>query len=397
MSVLGSTWRSIWRFHRVLAGILVLEYALTFAIMLVTSGMLVARAAAIHQDSGLEEHGLYVVLGDGVGQQLLHRSQWLEAAARLQAVAGRDQVAFGSSLPFLGSGSQMLPISAASDPDHATQVQGSAYQGNEHFATVLGLTRRQGRDFQAEDIALRYGDTSHLVMLSEGLAQRLFHEQTAVGKQVSIAGQLATVIGVTSPLAAPTYAGASQSELTFLRPEFPSGFTLLVVRHDGPASALTQVIKSLNKTDAGAAHWELTPYAQIRADYFAADRDAVATLAAVMGVVLVIALCGILGLTNYWVSRRRRQIATRRALGARKQDIRLHYLGESGLLVVTGLALGLLLDLLFSVKFGMFHLDMGLSVLLLAMTLMLLLVGIVVSISLRRWLRMNPVELMRSI
>lgn len=396
MNALGSIWRSLWRFHRVLAGILVLEYAFTFAIILATSGMLVTRVAAIHQDSGVDEEGLYVVRGEGVDQPV-HRSQLLEAAAKLRALAGRDQVALGSSVPFYGSGTQMMPISVPDDSSQAVSLQGYAYQGDADFASVLGLRLLQGRRFQANDIALRYGDSSHLTMLSANLAQRLFHGETAVGRQVRIADQRYTVIGVTNSLAAPAYVGAAQSGFTFLLPEFPSGGALLLIRYGGSMAELKNVMVGLNKSDAGRARWRLTPYPYIRAFYFAADRKAVAALTAVMGVVLTIALCGILGLTNYWVSRRRRQIATRRALGARRQDIRLHFLGETGLLVATGLILGLLLSVVFSALFGNFHLEIGPAMLLLSMALMLLLAGIVVSASLRRWLRMNPVELMRSI
>jgi putative ABC transport system permease protein len=396
VSVLGRTWRSIWRFHGVLAGILVLEYAFTFAIVLATSGMLVDRIAAINQNSGVQEHGLYVVRGEGIDQPL-HRSQLLEAAARLRALAGRGQVAFGSSVPFYGSGAQVMPIGAAGDQSQSVPIQGYAYQGDADFASVLGLRQLQGRGFQADDITLRYGDSSHLVMLSESLAQRLFHGEAAVGKPVRIGDQLYTVIGVTTPLAAPAYVGAVKSGFTFLLPEFPGDGALLLARYGGPVAELNNVIGGLNKSDAGSARWVLMPYTHIRTFYFTADRQAVAALAVVMGVVLVIALCGILGLTNYWVSRRRRQIAMRRALGATKQDIGLHFLGESGLLVVPGLALGLLFDVLFSALFGNLHLEIGPAMLLLSMALIVLLAGIVVSVSLRRWLRMNPVELMRSI
>ncbi|AIF46009.1 ABC transporter permease [Dyella japonica] len=396
MSALGSTWRSIWRFHRVLAGILVLEYAFTFAVVLATSGMLVTRVAGMNQDSGVDEHGLYVVRGTGTDQPV-HRSQLLEAADRFRALAGPGQVSLGSSVPFYGTGAQLMPISAPDDASRTVPLQGYAYQGDADFATVLGLRLRQGRRFQADDIALRFGESGHVILLSASLAQRLFRGEPAVGKQVRVAHQLYTVIGVTNPLEAPAYMGAVQSGSTFLLPEFPSDDALLLVRYTGPVAELNRVTHDLNKADAGKARWGFAPYSRIRTAYFATDRQAVAALAVVMGVVLVIALCGILGLTNYWVSRRRRQIATRRALGASKQDILRHFLFESGLLVAAGLALGLLFDLAYSATFGHVYLDFGPTMLLLSVALMLLLAGAVVSLSLQRWLRMHPVELMRSI
>src|SRR6185503_3280420 len=55
----------------------------------------------------------------------------------------------------------------------------------------------------------------------------------------------------------------------------------------------------------------------------------------------VVVLLVIVALTSFSVSQRRRQIGTRRALGATRQDILHYFLLENWLVTVSGLVLGL--------------------------------------------------------
>ena len=54
---------------------------------------------------------------------------------------------------------------------------------------------------------------------------------------------------------------------------------------------------------------------------------------------------GVVGLTTYWVSQRRRQIGMRRALGARRVDILRYFQTENLLIVAVGSVLGIALGL----------------------------------------------------
>jgi putative ABC transport system permease protein len=396
MSALGSTWRSIWRFHSLLACILVLEYALAFAILLTTLGVLAIRAQAVNEASGVKEPGLYILHGEGI-RQPVHRAELFEARARFQAVAGRDHVAVGASVPFWGRDIAEMPISIPGDPLHSPPLQINAYEGEADFASVLGLRILQGRGFQPDEVVQRFGDTSHVTILSASLARRLFHGHGAVGRQVVIAGNVHTVVGVMSSLAAPQYLGAQRTDYTLLLPRLPSSGSLLSIRYHGQVANLEDALSALRQHDMGKVNWSLVPYASIRSGYFRSDRLTVAALAVVVCVVLVTALCGILGLTSYWISRRRLQIAICRALGAKRRDIILHFAGESALLVVMGLMLGVILYFLSGNFIGNFRVNFGAEVWLLSTISVLLLATLVVFASLRRWLRMEPAELMRAI
>ena len=73
-------------------------------------------------------------------------------------------------------------------------------------------------------------------------------------------------------------------------------------------------------------------------------------LAVVSALLLAVTGFGVVGLTTYWVSQRRRQIGMRRALGARRVDILKYFHTENLLIVgigcVIGIALGLAINTL---------------------------------------------------
>jgi putative ABC transport system permease protein len=68
-------------------------------------------------------------------------------------------------------------------------------------------------------------------------------------------------------------------------------------------------------------------------------------LGVVSALLLAVTGFGIVGLTTYWVSQRRRQIGMRRALGARRADILAYFHTENLLIVAVGCMLGIVLGL----------------------------------------------------
>jgi putative ABC transport system permease protein len=394
MSALRRISRSLWRFHRLVAGVLILEYALTFAILLTALGVLLSRAGAINEHSGIVEQGLYVLQGRGV-REPVHRFQLDDARARFAAVVGMRNVATGSSAPFLGMNSQKLQLLRADAAADSDPLSVSAYDVGQRFATVLGLRLLRGRWFRADEVARRYDQTTHVVILSRSLARALFHGGRALGRQVDIVGKPHTVIGVMNALAAPQYLGNRRTSYTVLMPRIDSSRNLLLIRNGGPVRALQDVLATLRKRDAGQVRWSLTSYADVRAAYFRTDRWTVAALGGVVMAVLITALCGMLGLTNYWVTKRRPQIAIRRALGARKRDIQVEFLMETAVLATSGLLLGATIKICLDAAMPELQTPRSHGMWACSVSLLLLVALFVVATSLRRWQRMSPSQLMR--
>lgn len=70
------------------------------------------------------------------------------------------------------------------------------------------------------------------------------------------------------------------------------------------------------------------------------NRNVAIFLAVVTALMLIVCCLGIFGLATFNVGSRTRQIGTRRAVGARKRDIVVHFLMENALVLTAGALLG---------------------------------------------------------
>ena len=93
------------------------------------------------------------------------------------------------------------------------------------------------------------------------------------------------------------------------------------------------------------------------------DRALAVILGAVSFVLLVVTAFGIVGVTSFWVSQRRRQIGIRRAMGATRAAILRYFQTEnfmiSGAGATLGVFLALALNFLLMGKFEMARLNVG--------------------------------------
>jgi putative ABC transport system permease protein len=76
---------------------------------------------------------------------------------------------------------------------------------------------------------------------------------------------------------------------------------------------------------------------------YSSERGLIKILGGVVVLLVAVTGFGIVGLTSFSVSQRRRQIGTRRALGATRQDILRYFLLENWLVTGSGLGLGVFL------------------------------------------------------
>jgi putative ABC transport system permease protein len=85
------------------------------------------------------------------------------------------------------------------------------------------------------------------------------------------------------------------------------------------------------------------PMTQSREEAYAGDRSVAALMSIVCGLLLLATAGGIVGLSSFWVSQRRKQIGIRRSLGATSGDILGYFHVENFVLVSMGIVLGAVL------------------------------------------------------
>jgi putative ABC transport system permease protein len=89
------------------------------------------------------------------------------------------------------------------------------------------------------------------------------------------------------------------------------------------------------------------PHQYYKERSYRADSRMVAFLSVLIGLMISVTALGIVGLASFHVNVRRKQIGTRRAVGARRVDIMRYFMLENWLLTTAGLVVGSVLAFAF--------------------------------------------------
>jgi putative ABC transport system permease protein len=169
-----------------------------------------------------------------------------------------------------------------------------------------------------------------------------------VGKPVyglGDANETVTIIGVIERLQQPWTGSRTVEQSTLVPTRLIDGaYSRYLIRTEpGQRDRLMKDVETqLQATNPGRIVRSLESVESIRADSYRSDRAMMSILFAVMGALVLVTGAGIVGLASFWVTRRIKQIGTRRALGARRFNIRGYFQTENGIMVLMGIGLGVL-------------------------------------------------------
>jgi len=337
------------RRHKTAASLIVLEVALTCAIVCNALFLVSQRVEKISQPSGLAEKELVVVRVSGIGKQTDAMARTREDLASLRAIPGVTSVTRASQLPFRTSSSNS-GISLTPEQEKPT-IHSTMYYVNENALPTLGLNLVAGRDFQPGEFVDREeamkafpNDKAVAGIFSKAAADRLSPGTSAVGKTFYIGTQPVHVVGVVEYLATPTGwdDNTDMSLLLPMRTAFTEGLYLLRTDPQRRQEVLTAALAALERNDPNRLVREKLTYEEQRDSYFKNDRAMVGLLITVCVALLVVTALGIVGLASFWVQQRSKQIGIRRALGATRGQILRYFQTENFLLATVGIVLGML-------------------------------------------------------
>ncbi|MDQ6645957.1 MAG: ABC transporter permease [Pseudomonadota bacterium] len=342
--------------HKITAGLLILEIALTCAIVCNTVFLIHLRLQRMDIPSGIAEHDLLQIKFAYIGDRPDAYAQAQTDLATLRQVAGVQAVALANQLPLSGydmstSGLKLRPH------QRQNSLEAASYYGQNLLAT-LGVRLISGRDFQSDELidlksvmpALHSGDMKnlpHTVIVAKAVAARLWPGQNALGKTIYVGDDIPLqVVGVSAPLARPDnlQMGVQYSVVLPIRMTASEGGSYVIrTAPQHREQVLKSALAALKRLDPNRIVLEQRTYDELRDGFFENDRAMAGMLVGVIAALLIVTALGIAGLASFWVGQRRRTIGVRRALGATRANILHYFQTENFLLATIGIALGMVL------------------------------------------------------
>lgn len=348
------------RRHKAGAALIVLQIALTLAIVCNAIFLIGQRIERVNRPTGAVEDGLIRIsqswFGAPAGKDAASAEK-LDALQRTDLAALRNlpdvqEAAASTSMPLQGmiySGTLSL-----NPQQSGLAVSAAYYYGDERLRSTLGLRLVAGRDFRAGEIlhhTLDSAAVAPVIIVSQPVADQLFPGHDALGKTVYQDGKPATIIGIVERLQTPTTAkwGSSWDYNSVLEPVRLDGASASYAVRARPGreqAAMREARKALLAVyplRVMPDSWGIESFSDIRDKTYRADRGMALVMGTISLILLLVTAAGITGMTSFWVGQRRQQIGVRRALGARRIDIRRYFQIENLIIAGAGVVLGVLL------------------------------------------------------
>lgn len=326
------------------------QMAVTLAFLANSFSLIEQRLAYTERPTGIDEANLLVLETEPV-EEGLKDSAAREAAdlARLRSLDGVVDAYLTNDYPLEGGGwSSSVQLNADQKVPSALTAY---YFGDEHALSTLGLKLIAGRNFAADEIANRTQSeigAIDSIIVTKALADKVFPNGDALGKSLFIESNTksARIVGIVERLQTPFY-GVTGVAITFAEnstiapyhpiDEYPN---YMVRTQPGQRERVMKAAEAtLLQMDAGRIV-RAKSMSEVRAAAYRGDHGLIVLLVSVCAALLIITAFGIVGLTSYWVSQRRRQIGIRRALGATRQAILRYFQLENLLIAGAGAVLG---------------------------------------------------------
>ena len=318
-------------------------------VLVVAAGLLLSTFRHLATlDPGFEPSGVLLTSVDmgsaGIAEEEIFRVKH-EVLERVRATPGVESASASVFTPLSGGGwngsISVDGFTPAGPGDDEVFFNGVS----DGFFSTLGADLLAGRDFGAGDVA----ESLPVAIVNESFMRKYFHGASPVGERVTIRGSVAEddrsvqIVGVVrdTPYRSMRDKG---DPLVFIPIRQLDGFDRpwleLQLRSRGSASDLVRsVTRAVGEVNGAFSVQYRTLEAQMDASL--GRERLLAMLSALFGgLALLLAVVGIYGAMAYSVARRRNEIGIRIALGAVRQRVMGHVLGEAGRLLTAGLLLG---------------------------------------------------------
>ena len=270
------------------------------------------------------------------------RTLYFEAAVRaVRSMPGVQALGLTDALP-LGDNFGWRRWTASADgiePNAGQSIQPLVRMVDEGYLAAMKIPVRAGRSFTAADDSA----SEPVIIINETLAGALWPGKDPIGRVVKASRTSRRVVGVVGDV---RYFGLDRGvDAEMYMPIRQTGdyqSVDLVVRGAIPSTALAAGVRAaLRRMDASLPVVEFRTMEELVDHSVFARRFTVLLVAGFAAFGLTLSCLGLYAVTSYSVSQRTQEIGIRMALGATPERLRAGVFGETGVLVLVGVAVGL--------------------------------------------------------
>jgi len=320
---------------------------IAFATMLLVGTGLMTRSvvALLRVDPGFATEGVVTMrlalAGPRYDPPAAQQRFFETLVARVGALPGVRDAGAVSQVPLSGGGSSTFRVDGEPEPDRAAYAMRRGVAGD--YLRAIGIRVVEGRALEPRDD----GAAPPVVVMSEGLARRLFGRGGAVGRRVRFDASPETawtVVGVATDVRATSLDVPATSTVYVSHLQAPENRMTVVARAAGdPAGLLAGMRGAVRALDPSLPVYQVGTMAERVASTPAVyvRRYLLLLLGGFALVATVLAVVGLYGVMAYQVARRTRELGIRAALGASRRAIVTLVLRQAAALGAAGIAAGL--------------------------------------------------------
>jgi len=327
--------------------LIVVQIAITLAVVTNAITMIRDESVKMMKSSGFDDDNIIWVSTKPFSpafKDLPYRISAVNADLRaIQSTPGVVAVANTNFLPWQGGGSSGEVSAGGGD---GSKFRTQVYFNTPGILDTLGVHLVSGRNIRETDIDDDPNSKAPaFAVISRDLERLLFKGQSAVGKQLIQSGDdgIVNVVGVFDPFYNPYGWPIHEYAVMYAGHVSRRGAMYLVRIKPGMMKQTVPLIEQRMLQANNGRNISMKTIDEIKDNYFAQGRIVRGGMSMVILLILIVTGLGIVGVTAFSVTERRKQIGTRRALGATKGAVLRYFLLENWIVTNTGLILGVIM------------------------------------------------------